>query len=49
MAASVTMAASYTMPRGTTIKWPRRLMVEAVFYRVRSGSAWRMLPSSFPP
>jgi putative transposase len=24
-------------------------MVEAVFYLVRSGCAWRMLPSSFPP
>jgi putative transposase len=24
-------------------------MVEAVFYLVRSGCAWRMLPASFPP
>ena len=35
--------------RGRPLKWPRRLMVEAVFYLVRSGCAWRMLPSSFPP
>jgi putative transposase len=35
--------------RGRPLKWPRRLVVEAVFYLVRSGCAWRMLPSSFPP
>ena len=35
--------------RGRPLKWPRRLMVEAIFYLVRSGCAWRMLPSSFPP
>ncbi|WP_052214825.1 IS5 family transposase [Belnapia sp. F-4-1] len=34
---------------GRPLKWPRRLMVEAVFYLVRSGCASRMLPSSFPP
>ncbi len=36
-------------PRGRPLKWPRRLMAEAIFYLVRSGCAWRMLPSSFPP
>jgi putative transposase len=36
-------------PRGRPLQWPRRLMVEAIFYLVRSGCAWRMLPSSFPP
>lgn len=35
--------------RGRPLKWPRRLMVEAIFYLVRSGCAWRMLPTSFPP
>jgi putative transposase len=35
--------------RGRPLKRPRRLAVEAVFYLVRSGCAWRMLPSSFPP
>jgi putative transposase len=28
---------------------PRRLMAEAIFYLVRSGCAWRVLPTSFPP
>lgn len=35
--------------RGRPLKWPRRLMVEAIFYLVRSGCAWRMLPRCFPP
>ena len=35
--------------KGRPLKGPWRLMVEAVFYLVRSGCAWRMLPSSFPP
>lgn len=34
---------------GRPLKWPRRLMVEAIFYLVRSGCAWRMLPRHFPP
>ena len=34
---------------GPPLQWPRRLMVEAVFYLVRSGCACRMLPSAFPP
>lgn len=34
---------------GRPRKWPRRLMVEAIFYLVRSGCAWRMLPREFPP
>ena len=36
-------------PRGRPLKWPRRLLVEAAFYLVRSGCAWRMLPRCFPP
>ncbi|MBL6082634.1 transposase [Belnapia sp. T18] len=35
--------------QGRPLKWPRRLMVEAVFYLVRSGCAWRMPSPSFPP
>ena len=34
---------------GRPLKWPRRLMAEAIFYLVRSGCAWRMLPRCFPP
>ena len=34
---------------GRPWKWPQRLMVEAVFYLVRSGCQWRMLPRCFPP
>ena len=36
-------------PVGRPLKWPRRLMAEAIFYLVRSGCAWRMLPRHFPP
>jgi transposase len=34
---------------GRPRKWPRRLMADAIFYLVRSGCAWRMLPREFPP
>ena len=34
---------------GRPLKWPRRLMAEAIFYLVRSGCGWRMLPRHFPP
>ena len=34
---------------GRPLKWPRRAMAEAIFYLVRSGCAWRMLPRHFPP
>jgi transposase len=33
---------------GRPLKWLRRLMAEAIFYLVRSGCAWRMLPERFP-
>ncbi|MEM7400276.1 MAG: IS5 family transposase [Pseudomonadota bacterium] len=29
--------------------WPLREIVNAIFYVLRSGCAWRMLPDSFPP
>ncbi len=34
---------------GRPLKRPRREMAEAIFYLVRSGCAWRMLPRHFPP
>ena len=33
---------------GRPLKWRRHLMAEAIFYLVRSGCAWRLLPTSFP-
>ena len=30
-------------------KWPDRLIADAVFYVLRSGCAWRMLPREYPP
>ena len=35
--------------RGRPPKWPARRVANAVFCLLRSGCAWRMLPSSFPP
>jgi putative transposase len=39
-------------PEGGAI-WPRahelRLVLDAVFYVLRSGCAWQMLPAPFPP
>jgi len=34
--------------RGRPAQHDRRLMWDAVFYLVRSGSSWRMLPSDYP-
>jgi len=34
---------------GRPLKWPRRLMAEAIFYLVRTDCAWRFLPHCFPP
>ena len=36
-------------PCGRPRKWPARLIADAVFYVLRSGCAWRMLPREFPP
>lgn len=36
-------------PKGRRLKHPRRSIVNAVLYIVRSGCAWRLLPKSFPP
>lgn len=35
--------------RGRPSKYARRLMVDACCYVLRTGSAWTMLPKSFPP
>ena len=34
---------------GRPRKWPERVVADAVFYVLRSGCAWRMLPREFPP
>jgi transposase len=34
---------------GRPEKHPRRLLLDAIFYLVRGGIAWRQLPSDFPP
>ncbi|WP_328404792.1 IS5 family transposase [Nocardia sp. NBC_00403] len=34
---------------GRPEKWPRRLVLDAVFYLVRGGIAWAQLPHDFPP
>ncbi len=35
--------------RGRPPKWPARRLADAVFYLLRSGCAWRMLPREYPP
>jgi transposase len=35
--------------RGRPRKHPLRAIVDAIFYLVRGGIAWRMLPADFPP
>jgi len=29
--------------------WPRRSLLNALFYLVRTGCAWRLLPPHYPP
>lgn len=36
-------------PRGRTPAWPLREIVDAIFYVLRGGIPWRMLPPCFPP
>jgi putative transposase len=38
-----------TSPRGRPREHPVREVLDAVFYVVRGGCAWRMLPHDFPP
>lgn len=35
--------------RGRPPKWPARRVADAVFYLLRSGCAWRMVPREYPP
>lgn len=35
--------------RGTPPRYPRRALVDACCYVVRTGCSWRLLPSDFPP
>ena len=35
--------------RGRPPKWTLRRVADAVFYLLRSGCAWRMLPREYPP
>jgi putative transposase len=36
-------------PYGRKRKWPLRQIINAIFYILRAGCAWEMLPESFPP
>jgi putative transposase len=36
-------------PGGRRRKWPMQRILNAVFYLLRSGCQWRMLPREFPP
>ena len=36
-------------PGGRPRKWPMRTILNAVFYVVRTGCQWRLLPRDFPP
>jgi putative transposase len=40
---------SSTEKRGRPPKWPLRHVANAVFYLLRSGCSWRMLPREYPP
>jgi putative transposase len=46
------LAALFVRPtsgRGRPRTWPYREILNAIFYLVRSGEAWRLLPHDFPP
>src|SRR3546814_9888901 len=50
--ALVTGVQSVALPicqRGRRRCWPMRDIVEAIFYLLRAGCPWRLLPDSFPP
>ncbi len=36
-------------PGGRPCLWPRREILNAIFYVLRSGCAWRLLPHDLPP
>jgi putative transposase len=35
--------------RGRPRSWPLRMLVNALFYVLRTGCAWRYLPREYPP
>lgn len=43
------LATQQTSPRGRKCKYPKREMLNAMFYLLRSGCSWRLLPHDFPP
>ena len=36
-------------PGGRSIKYPRKEILNAILYILRTGAAWRMLPHDLPP
>ena len=36
-------------PGGRPVQYPRREIVNAILYLLRTGCAWRLLPHDFPP
>src|SRR4029077_2764549 len=36
-------------PGGRPRKWPGRALLNGIFYLLRAGCAWRLLPHDFPP
>ena len=36
-------------PGGRPLKYPRRAILNAIFYLVRAGCPWRLLPKDLPP
>ena len=36
-------------PGGRPAKWSRREILDAIFYVLRSGGSWRLLPHDLPP
>jgi transposase len=43
------MPCSWPAGAGQPGKWDRRLVLDAIFYLVPGGIAWRALPADFPP
>jgi transposase len=43
------LATAQLSPRGRKSKYPKREILNAIFYLLRSGCSWRLLPHDFPP
>lgn len=37
------------LPGGRPAKWPRREIVNAILYVLKTGCTWQLLPHDFPP